>query len=165
MKTKLPLLFLFAPMLCASHTPAEIQAHWLATLQTQYREAALVVLAEISSDERYIIVDPREVWKAAPGYVPGRILIAKVAKTEGVSHPEKRMQLVYFPLNGHLTQWGGWTIEKERVLLVPQYTLAELRKVLDESLRPPNQSSEPTTTSVTPRAEPRVAPAAVVAHL
>ncbi len=29
----------------------------------------------------------------------------------------------------------------------------------------PNQSSEPTPTSVTPRAEPRVAPAAVVAHL
>ena len=28
-----------------------------------------------------------------------------------------------------------------------------------------NQSSEPTPTSVTPRAEPRVAPAAVVAHL
>jgi len=34
-----------------------------------------------------------------------------------------------------------------------------------ELQKEPNQSSEPTPTSVTPRAEPRVAPAAVVAHL
>jgi len=31
--------------------------------------------------------------------------------------------------------------------------------------REPNQSSEPTSMAVTPRAEPRVAPATLVAHL
>ena len=80
-------------------------------------------------------------WKAAPGFVPGRILIAKDPKIDGVSHPEKKMQLVYFPLTGQLTQWGGYAIQKERVLVLPQYTLVELKKVLADNLRPPNSES------------------------
>jgi hypothetical protein len=141
MKTRFLLLFLFASMLCSAHAQVEVEARSLARLQKSYREAALFVLAEVSSDERYVIVEPREVWKAAPGYVSGRILIAKDLKTEGVGHLEKQMQLVYFPLNGQLTQWGGYAIQKERVLALPQYTLEELKNVLAESLRSPSRRS------------------------
>lgn len=48
---------------------------------------------------------------------------------------------------------------------VDEFLTAYNRLVLAEVTRQPNNAPEPTTTAVTPRADARVAPAAVVAHL
>ena len=128
---------LVAPMLNASPTPAETEAHWIATMQKDFREAALVVLADTTSDDRNVIINVREVWKAAPGYAGKQILIPK-PPGEKASSAQVKKTIIFFPLSGEVAGWGGFSIEQDRVVLAPSYTLSELRKILNDGLGGPN---------------------------
>jgi len=138
MKTIFLPLFLFVPMLCAAPTPAETEAHWIARMQKDYREAALVVLADTTSDDHNVIINVREVWKAAPGYAGKQILIPK-RPDEKASSAQVKKTIIFFPLNGYVAGWGGFSIEQDRAVLAPDYTLSELRKILSDGAGVPSQ--------------------------
>jgi len=60
---------------------------------------------------------------------------------------------------------ANWRAELKRMPIVISQRFGDRLLLIIVMLSEPNQSSEPTTTSVTICAEPQIAPAAVVAHL
>ena len=84
------------------------------------------------------------------------VAVSVIEETESFRRHLERFtpeqSLYSFSASSAATAYAGWVIDDNLVFCIP-------------SKKEPNQSSEPTTTSVTICAEPQIAPAAVVAHL
>ena len=108
---------------------------------------------------------PEKVWRGA-AQEAARVLRKRSTRYDEAFSRSRQRALRCREVDGEMggqrepgvVTWIGadvaWLGKREKVALRMKPTPPE-----------PNQSLEPTTTSVTPRAEPRVAPDAVVAHL
>jgi GNAT superfamily N-acetyltransferase len=116
-----------------------LQAHWGATLEAGFRVEIVGLVVSEASRRRSIgrkLVDAAEIWASEKG---AEILVVRSNTKRIESHG-------FYPAM-------GFTMSK---------TQAVYRKPI---VKRPNQSSEPTSMSVTICAEPQIAPATLVAHL